>query len=450
MSKTRSKIKLIIVAILTILGLLLTFVSFVVPTTNTTFKGFFNAINYGYDLNGGQLVTYKVAEPENYTEEELSTALDETVFRLSSAFSSRGLNVTRQGDTVRIEVSTYDSSSISDLMTRAGASDIFTLIGAEKGISFNTDSSNADAEGSITTEYVAGCELGSSQANGSESVYPITINFTPKGQELLKEMTKSTDSSSTKKLYMYLNGNNYYSSGFEMSSGGVSSITLSSSSQEAAVALYLQVSALAKPLQLTVVSNNTITGGLSTAVGNFFGNPMTMLYVAIALSLLAIIVLLIVRYRMLGVLSIMSFGIFIAVYAFLLQSIPLVSMDLCGLLGVAFTFYLLAGAMVDIFERVRYEYSLGKKIPNSVTSAFKKKALPTLEKYVFLIILCAVFYIVGSVSIKSFAVSLFIGLFVNYFTLFVALRGTCLSYININPTKKKFYNLKREATHNEF
>lgn len=448
MSKTRSKIKLIIVAILTILGLLLTFVSFVVPTTNTTFRGFFNAINYGYDLNGGYLVTYEVANPELYTEEEISSRLDETVFRLQSAFSSRGFNVTRQGETIRIEVSTYDNDSITSLMSRSSNSDIYSLIGAEKGISFNTDSSNADAEGSITTEYVAGCELGSSQANGAESIYPITITFTEEGQKLLKEMTTNIASDSSKKLYMYLNGNNYYSSGFEMSNG-VSSITLSSSSQEGAVALYLQISALAKPIQLSALSSSKISGGLSTSVGKFFGNPMSMLYMALGLSLLAVVVLLVVRYRMLGVLAIMSFGIFIAVYSFLLQSIPLAAMDLSGVLGVAFTFFLLAGAMVDIFERVRYEYSLGKKIPNSVTSAFRKKTMPILEKYVFLVILCAVFYIVGPISFKAFAVSLFVGLFVNYFTLFVALRGTCMSYININATRKKLYNLKREATHNE-
>ncbi len=448
MSKTRSKIKLIIVAILTILGLLLTFVSFVVPTTNTTFKGFFNAINYGYDLNGGRLVTYKVVDDGTYTEDEISSRLDETVFRLSSAFSSRGFNVTRQGDTIRVEVASYDNDNVTNLMSRAGASDIYTLIGAEKGISFNTSSSDDDAEGSITTEYIAGCKLGNSQANGNESVYPITISFTEEGQKLLKEMTTPSSSDSKVTLYMYLNGNNYNSSGFEMTSG-VSSVTLYSTSQDASVALFLQISALAKPLQLSVVSNNVVTGGLGTSIGTFFGNPMNMLYMTLALSILAVIVLLVVRYRMLGVLSIMSFGIFVAVYSFLLQSIPLVRMDMNGLLGVGFVFVLLAGAMVDIFERVRYEYSLGKKIPNSVTSAFKKKTLPILEKYVFLILVCAVFYIVGSTSLKAFAVTLFVGLFVNYFTLFVALRGTCLSYININPTRKKLYNLKREASHNE-
>lgn len=449
MSKTRSKIKLIIVAILTILGLLLTFVSFVVPTTNTTFKGFFNAINYGYDLSGGRLVTYKIANPEIYTEDEISSRLDESVYRLNSAFSSRGFNVTKQGKTIRIEVSTYNNDNISNLMSRVGSNvDILSMIGAEKGISFNTDSSKYDAEGSITSEYVAGCELGASQANGAESIYPITIKFTEEGQELIKEMTSTIANDSSKKLYMYLNGNNYYSSGFEMSNA-VSSIVLSSTSQDAAVALYLQVSALAKPIQLSTVSDDLISGGLGTSIGGFFGNPMTMLYIALGVSLLAVTILLIVRYRMLGLLALMSFGVFISVYAFLLQSIPLVIMDLNGILGVALTFFLLSATMVDIFERVRYEYSLGKKIPNSVTSAFKKKTLPVLEKSVFLIILCAVFYIVGTPALKAFAVTLFVGLFVNYFTLFVALRGTCLSYININATRKKLYNLKRRATHNE-
>ena len=62
MSKTRSKIKLCIVAVLTIIGLILTFVSFVIPTTNTTFRGFFGAINLGYDINGGRLAVFEIAD----------------------------------------------------------------------------------------------------------------------------------------------------------------------------------------------------------------------------------------------------------------------------------------------------------------------------------------------------------------------------------------------------
>ena len=55
MTKTRSKIKFVLIAFLLAIGLFLTFASFVIPTTNTTYRGFFGAINYGYDIAGGRL-----------------------------------------------------------------------------------------------------------------------------------------------------------------------------------------------------------------------------------------------------------------------------------------------------------------------------------------------------------------------------------------------------------
>ena len=68
---------------------------------------------------------------------------------------------------------------------------------------------------------------------------------------------------------------------------------------------------------------------------------------------------------------------------------------------------------------------------------------------IFLIIVCAVMFIVGTPALKAIAVNLFVGLFVNYFTLFVALRGVCNLYLPINSTKKEFYNLKRGAVKHE-
>lgn len=449
MSKTRSKIKLCIVAVLTIIGLLLTFVSFMIPTTNTTYRGFFGAINYGYDVGGGRLSIYE-ANSEDLTQEDLSSRLDETVRKFEKAFSSRGLNVTRQGEAIRIEISNYDDQEITDLLSRTGNSvDLMTLIGSESGISINTSSSDANAEGSITGEYIESCTLGASQADGTGgSYYPVTINFTPAGQELLREMTGSIAGSDSEKLYIYLNGANYNSSGFEMSSA-VSEISLYSENQEAAVALQLQVSALAKPISLRMVVDDQITSGLNTSNGVFFGNIQVLTYVAFGAILLATILFLLIRYRMLGLLATMSIGIFISIFAFLLQSIPLVLMDLNGLLGVMFTYILLVVSMIEIFERIRFEYKSGKKIPNSVMSAFRKKTLNILEKYVFLVILSAIFYLVGGAGLRAFAVVLFVGLFVNYFVLFVALRGTCYSYINVNSTRKNFYNLKREGVKNE-
>ena len=446
MSKTRSKIKLCIVAVLTIIGLILTFVSFVIPTTNTTFRGFFGAINLGYDINGGRLAVFEIAD-DNMSSQNKDMYLDESLLKLRNAFESEGYNITRQGDTIRIEASKYDDENMTDLLGRAGStSDLMDLIGSSEGISINTSSSDANAEGSITSEFIDRCEWG---PNTQGAGYRVSIIFTEAGQEMLREMTQGIIDSGSGSVYIYLDGQNYNSLSASDMLGAMTSIDLYSESTEAAESLAIRVNALAKPATLRKIVDNEVTSGLNTDLSAFFGNMEMLTIIFLAILLLATIIFLLVRYRVLGLLATVSLGIFLSVYAFLLQSIPLVVLDLNGLLGVMFVYALLVSSIVEIFERIRFEYKQGKKIPNSVMSAFRNKTLTVLEKYLFVVIMCAIFYIVGGAGLKYFAVSTFIGMFVNYFVLFVALRGTCYSYININSTRKNFYNLKREVGKNE-
>lgn len=449
MSKARSKIKLCIVSILTIIGLLLTFVSFVVPTTSTTFNSFFGAINFGYDIAGGRLTVYEVAN-EDLTDTVKNERLISTVTRLQSNFSQYGFTFTKHDYTIRVTTSKTDDSEMSKLLSLGGSSyDLQSIIAGENGITFNTSSSEWNADGSITQEYVKSCKLLPSQANGVEDVYPVSIEFTEEGKRLFKEMTTEiANDSQNKKLYMYLNGTVYNSSGFEVTSAQ-ESLELYSTSQGAATSLMIQINALAKPLSLSKVVDDFVTAGLNTGTGEFFGNVQILLIIAILSAFVAGVIYLFVKYKIMGLLGAVSMLLFVSIYAFLLQSIPLVLIDLNGLLGVLLTLGLLYFGMVGIFERVRKEYASGKKIPNSVQSAFRKSVLPVLERYVFLLILSVILYIVGTVALQAFAVALFVGLFVNYFVLFVALRGMSNSYIVVNSTKNSHYNLKREEVKNE-
>lgn len=444
MSKTRSRVKICIVAVLVIIGLVLTFASFVIPTTNTTFEGFFGAINYGYDVAGGRLSVYEV-DKENLTAKEVEDGLNETIKRYNAAFSGYGMNITKQNDTIRIETSTLNDRGITSLFNKMGSSvNIFQLMASKSGIVITTDSSNADASQSITSEFFLGASLGNAQQGSGVDVYPISINLTNEGKEKLRNLT----SDNSKKLYLFLDGQNYNSSGFEISSP-ISEFTLyAQGSQDAAKVLKLQVDALSKPINLKLVVNETITSGLDTGV-DFFNSTKNILMICAGLLLLASIIYLLVSFRMLGVISLLSFGAFIAVYTFLLQSIPLVLLDLNGVIGVMFIFFLLVFDMVEIFKTMKKEYSIGKKLPNAVPSAFRKNIMKVLEKYIFILIASAVLYLVGSSALKAFAVPVFVGLFVNFFVLFVVLRGTMLSYSVINSTKANHYNFKREVEKNE-
>lgn len=443
MTKKRSIVKLCIVSILTLIGLFLTFFSFVIPTTNTTFKGFFNAINYGYDIGGGVLAVY---EPQDNTIAgyELENKLDVTVSKLNSALAGWGFSVTKQNSNVRCEISQTSYNELATKLSQFNL-DVLSLLDADEGITFSDKSDDGEAEGFVSGDYIESCTYSYNQQ------WIVEIKFNEEGKTKFKALTqKIIDSTETNpKLYMFINGENYNSSGFEMGESSVSSLTLVANNEMAAEALALQVNVLARPLMLDTVITDVVTGGLNTSTGAFFGNQQALLVFVLCAVVVATIALLCVRYRVLGALATLAIAIFTVLYAFLLQSIPLVMMDMNGVMGVLLVYIALIGGIVNVFERIRREYAVGKKIPNSVTSGFKKEVIPTLERYIFLLVVCAVMFIVGSPALKAIAVNVFVGLFVNYFTLFVTLRGLCNIYLPINSTKKELYNLKRGAVKNE-
>ncbi len=461
MTKTSSKIKLVLVAILTVIGMLLTFVSFVIPTTNTTFRGFAGAINYGYDIAGGRLSVFEAQSEDGMSDSEFEMAVNSTVEKYQSVFASYGLEVSGHVDnsgeetkrTIRIVVSDFDDEKITNMFSKSGlGTDLFSSIASESGISLNTSSSSSDADGSITGKYFKKCYVQSGSYNSTD-LWSVVVEFNDEGQQLLRDMT--TGAGDSDKLYLYVNGSNvlYDSDGNQGRSisefGTISSLTLSYGNENFANTLALQINSLSKPILLKEVVDNEITSGLSTSVVGIFGNVKTMLIVGLVAMVLGVVIFLSIRYRMFGALAGWSMLVFVAIFAFLLQSIPLVVMDFNGVLGVVATFLILTSSMVQIFEKIREEYVSGKKIPNAIRAGFKKNVLSTLEKYCFLLILLAVCYIVGSQGIKHMACVLFVGLFVNYFTLFVMLRGVCACYMVLNSTKKGLYNLKREAVKNE-
>ena len=460
MTKRSSRIKLVLVAILTIIGMLLTFVSFVIPTTNTTFRGFAGAINYGYDIAGGRLSVFEAQREEGMSDSEFEIAVNSTVEKYQSVFAGYGLEVSGHVDnsgaetkrTIRIVVSNYDDEKLTNMFSKSGlGTDLFSSIASEDGIVLST-SSSGDAAGGITGKHFKKCYVQAS-SYGSTDLWSVVVEFDSEGQELLRTMTANAGDGD--KLYLHVNGQNilYDSEGNQgraiSETGTISSLTLAYGNESFANTLALQISSLSKPVILKKVVDNNISSGLSTSVVGIFGNVKTMLIVGLCAIALAVMIFLSVRYRMFGALASWSMLVFVAIFAFLLQSIPLVVMDMNGVLGVVATFLILTASMVQIFERIRTEYASGKKIPNAIRAGFKKNVLPTLEKYSFLLIVLAVCYVVGTQGIKHMACVMFVGLFVNYFTLFVMLRGVCACYMVLNSTKKGLYNLKREAVKNE-
>ena len=104
------------VAVLTVIGILLSVCSFTFPGTSTKYNGFANSISLGLDLAGGISAVYDCSPSADGGTQDLDKAIDATIRRLTDVITKEYSEATiaRQGNTkIRIEVpSVTDSDEI--------------------------------------------------------------------------------------------------------------------------------------------------------------------------------------------------------------------------------------------------------------------------------------------------------------------------------------------------
>ena len=121
--------------------------------------------------------------------------------------------------------------------------------------------------------------------------------------------------------------------------------------------------------------------------------------------------------------------LYLIIYAFILQAVPLVQLTLPGIAGIILSLGMAVDANVIVFERIKEEYASGKKIHMSVNSGFKNAFSAILDSNVTTIIASVVLYILGTSTIKGFAITLFIGIVVSMFTAIFVTRTIFMSFM---------------------
>ena len=428
MTKKYNRIKFCVIALIAVIGLVLTFFSFNVPTTTTTFRGFFNALPLDYDVNGGTMAIYEAQKDDEISQADFEEDLNNAISNLSKTLSSKGYEVVRlDGNLIRVDASAFNSTS-----------SIFNLIGSKDGVNITKDSTGETV--GITGADIESCIASYQSMAGT---WGVTINFTEEGGDKFFDLTEEVaGSESDKTLYFFVDGQLLSKvSVSEAISGGTTFISMET--QSAAESYALQISTVSNNIYFKEISN----GKTTAPIGNNF---VLMLIITLAVILVATFVFMILRYGILGVLADLAYVFYAIIYIFLLQAIPLTNLSIAGIIGTLISYIVLIDATVMVFERIKKEYYSGKKIPNSVMSGFKKTIRPTLETHIILLVLCFATYFVGVKAFSDLAVSLFIGLFVSYFTVFVALRGFAKLFLTIDSIHPKTYRLKkREGKKNE-
>lgn len=151
-------------------------------------------------------------------------------------------------------------------------------------------------------------------------------------------------------------------------------------------------------------------------------------FLAAIIGLLAIIIFLLLFYRLLGLLTVFSLLVYTMVTLSIFKLIP-VTLTLAGIAGFILSTGAAAEASVLILERIREELRKGKSMEMAINLGYKGAWSSIFDSNMVSLILALIVMSLGTGSVKGFGVTLFIGVIVSLLTV-VLVSGSILKLLS--------------------
>lgn len=416
--KKRTIVKLCILGILLIAGFIFAFCP--MQAGMTVYTPFANSIKLGLDLQGGM---YAVYQAENTDTENFSSKLEGTRQALETLIVNKGYTeatvVIEGEDRLRVEVPSVENTE-----------EILNIVGEPAQVSFVLDDTSevvltgenvVNAQGAYTASdgYFVALELDS---EGAEAFSKATGENIGKTMSIQVTIAGETTTISSPNIESQISNGRAIINGF--------------SSVSEAQNLADQIMSGTFDVELSIRETETI----SPTLGD---NALKYGLIAGIIGLVLIIVFLCLFYRMFGVAASCALGFFVIIYLFFLAVLPWVQLTLPGIAGVLLSIGMAVDANIVIFERIKDEYRNGKSIVSAVHSGFKKATIAIIDSNVTTIIAAILLYILGTGSVKGFALTLLVGILISLFTSLFISRKLVQYEIVLNNSRADLYRLKR-------
>lgn len=428
MSKRKSIIFLTIIAVF-IIGLALLIIplngkeSFQIGNTNYDYYWISTAIKQGLDLKGGMYAEYR-ANTEGISNPD--KAIDGAISNLESLLFSRGYTeaiVTKQG-TNEIRVEVPDIQDTEALMA---------LIGKPATLEFK------DKEGTLWVE--GSKHLEDAAVAWQEGQNVISLQFNKAGTEAFAKATEHVyNNTDDKILQIYIDGEVFMEPKVNgVISDGRAVITSQefAASYDKANEYAVKIKAGASEVKLTLLRSETISPSLGD-------EALMNSIIAAAIGLMLIYALMIWLYRVFGACASIALLIYVELLVVALAIVPWVQLTLPGIAGVILSIGMAVDANVIIFERIKETRTIGNRsIPSSVKTGFQKALIAILDSNITTIIGAIVMMIFGSTAIKSFAITLLIGIIISMFTAIFVTRLLINCFLALNDESDVMYGLRK-------
>ena len=380
------------------------------PTTNA--ENWPTALSLGLDLRGGVYVEYSAKAPAD-TDASFDSLMEGTIGVIQQRLTDKGYaesTVQRIGnDGIRVEIPDVTDPS-------AG----LDLIGSPAKLEFKNPQGEVFMDGSMvqTATYYY-----------SEGDHQVAFTLTDEGAKIFAEVTAA---SIGQRIAIYLDDVELIAPTVQSAITGGSGVINNMESAEYAKTIAAKIQSGALPLELTQQKVDTVSATLGD-------DALSTSVLAAIIGILLVMLVMIIRYRLNGVVASWALCIYIITLFFLLAVIPGIQLTLPGLAGIVLGLGMAVDANGIIFERFNEEIRRGRPAKAAVRMGFKNAMSAILDANVTTLIAAVVLMFFGTGSIQGFAKTLLLGVLVSMFTAVVVTRFLMKNIVNLGATSTKLF-----------
>ena len=383
------------------------------PTTSA--ENWPSSLSLGLDLRGGMYVEYSGKAPEGSTA-NFDELVEGTMSIIRTRLSDKGFNeanVQRIGaDGIRVEIPDVQDDTVLD------------LIGAAAKLEFKNPSGETFMTGDMVktaTYYYA------------DGDHQIAFTLTDEGAKLFGDVTAANIG---RQIAIYLDGEQLINPTVQNAITNGSGVINGLGSAERATTIAAKIQSGALPLELTQQKVDKVSATLGQ-------DAVSTSVKAAIIGILLIMVLMILRYRLNGLIASWALTIY-TILLFMLIAVFHIQLTLPGLAGVVLGIGMAVDANVIIFERFNEEIRKGRSVKAAVRAGFKNAMSAILDANVTTLIAAIVLLFFGTGSIQGFAKTLLLGVVVSMFTAIMVTRFLMNRFVNAGATKTALYTKVKE------
>ena len=367
-------------------------------------------ISLGLDLRGGVYVEYLATKPEGVDGAQFKALIENTkdvmLRRLTDKNYPEATVSTVGEDGIRVEIPDVTDPNA-----------VLALIGTPALLEFKSP----DGETFMTGEHVKTATPMVDNQEGIGGEHVISFELTSEGAKLFADMTTK---SVGKTISIYLDGNVLMEPTVNTPITNGSGIITGNYTAESAATFATQIQSGALPLTLSQQKVDTISATLGV---DALQSSLTAAFIGILLVML----IMIIRYRLSGIIASWALCIYIILTFFFIAILPGIQLTLPGIAGVILGIGMAVDANVVIFERFGEEMKKGRTLGYSAKAGFKNAISAILDANVTTFIAAMVLMVFGTGSVRGFANTLALSVVCSLVTAVIITRLLLVNFINV-------------------